>query len=287
MSTQETEPPRIRTRFAAGVTARVVAIVLGVIGLSIGVLATAPPAGATAARAQTFNMCQDLCHRPNTQAYRTASPHDKVRWFIGTAPAPVWFVGLTEACAPAIAYIAFHLPPTIDYRTHFYPDDGGARPQTAPCSNGQFGNASVEYGSTLGTNTVALANSDDMHCATKQGFGFAWRGCVVHLVSGDAAGARADLRAIRSWWDGHPGMIFLAGDLNLRPGDLDDIFPTEWDVDPVQHFTALMSPTSPSVNRRIDYVFGRPSFFGAGRAGNVDCDPKFSDHCYVFGAHHR
>lgn len=251
-------------------------VVFGAIGIGV---ATAPgTASATAAPAHEYNMCQDRCHRnPNDPDYRSYQPQDKVLWFVnGSSPAP-WYVGLTEACATPVAYIAFHMPSSM--QAHFYSHISG---QTSECDNGDFGAASLEFGSTIGTSVLVLAHSADLNCIVKQGWGFQWRGCVAHLTSSSDTLASEDMATIYDFWNNHSGFIILAGDLNL---DNPFPFPLNWDIDwSLLRKTAIMNPTGDTgLDEKIDWVFLRPSFFSAARTAGTNCDTYYTDHCYLYG----
>ncbi|WP_426574446.1 endonuclease/exonuclease/phosphatase family protein [Aquihabitans sp. McL0605] len=204
-----------------------------------------------------------------------------------TAPT-VWYVGLTEACADDVAYIAFHLSPS-NMHSHFFRDYAAdSQVRTASCMAHGFGNASLEFGADVGgTYSMNLYYSPDLNCIVKQGWGFQWRRCVAHLTADSDANASFDFLLIRAFWDDHPGQIFMTGDMNLSAAQTNAYFPNSWDVDyPGLPWTGTDTERSPGVDEKIDYVWVRKSFFSQPGSAFINCDFAFSDHCYLVGEAH-
>lgn len=278
-------------------TSVVLVVVSTLVGAVLVDLAFASSASAGQAYVGSSNMCVDYCHRPGTPQNREPNnPVDFVYNQVVAAPTTPWIVGLQETCTLSMWDLGNRLQ-SRGVVWHFFADTTGA-PQTSGCMNGNFGDGLLTIGGNLNNGLAyPLGSGKNMNCVYKQGFGFTWSACTLHLSSDRSVAAPQSSSAYASR-NSIGSNVIVAGDFNLNPGQLNPRWPVSEDVDAARigtitsstypggssSWTALYTTvTDTSLDEKIDYVFARPTFFPNGKSGARTCDRYFTGHCYLGG----
>lgn len=270
-----------------------VVALMALLGSSLGFLPVKGPSRAEAVEdvpVQTYNLCQDRCHRNlNDDHYRPESPHLAVQYSVNTTTPTLWMSALTETCLIFTTYLAFNIG---GLQAHFFASGSGL---TAPCDASEYGVSLITVGPTITPLDPPDAPSGAFQCLLKAGWGFNWVACVVHLPghgSNPFSGSNTHAGAliVRSYWNSIGPNMIIGGDFNATPTDLNQVFPSTWDIDhnDLARTFSLFNTTDYVRESKLDYVFGNRSWLsGAGTWGSIDCMPEFSDHCYLYGENKR
>jgi hypothetical protein len=95
---------------------------------------------------------------------------------------------------------------------------------------------------------------------------------------------------VRGYWNSVGPNIIIGGDFNAHHTDLNQVFPSSWDIDhnDLARTHGMQTPNNFDLEKKLDYVFGNPSWLsGSGTWGSVNCMANTSDHCYLFGENKR